>query len=184
MAAAERLPSDETLMARYARGDARAFQEIFDRYEARAYRFFLTRTRSEQHASDLYQELFLRVHRARGSYDPLRPFAPWFFQIARRLWIDELRRRSLRVEVSLAEDLVATGTLVRTEQRLAADEDMRNALGQLSEVERYVLLSAKVEGRSYLDLAEELGRSVVAVKKLASRAMQRLRASAGPALPA
>jgi RNA polymerase sigma-70 factor, ECF subfamily len=179
------LASDETLMARYAQGDARAFGEIFDRYEGRAYRFFLTRARSQTRASDLYQELFLRLHRSRDQYDPARAFAPWFFQIARRLWIDELRRRSVRkAEVPLIAEVAATGTLVRTEQRLAADQDVRSALGQLSEVERYVLLSVKVDGRSYLDLAAELGRSAAAVRKLASRAMQRLRASAGPAVAA
>jgi RNA polymerase sigma-70 factor (ECF subfamily) len=183
--AADQSASDEALMARYARGDAQAFQKIFDRYESRAYRYFLTRTRSEARAADLYQELFLRVHRAREAYDPTRSFAAWFFQIARRLWIDELRREKVRrLEVPLEEDVAACGSLVRTEQRLVAAEDALGALAQLSEVERYVLVSAKLEGRSYADLARELGRTVVAVKKMASRAMQRLRSGAGTAVPA
>jgi RNA polymerase sigma-70 factor, ECF subfamily len=177
MATGETIPSDELLMARYAQGDGKAFEELFARYEGRAYRFFLSRTCSEQQARDLYQDLFVRIHRARGRYDPARPFAPWFFQIARRLWIDEMRRASLRSsEVALAEELVAAD-VGRTERRLMAEEGARAALERLSEVERYVLVSAKVEGRSYLELARELDRSVVAVKKLASRAMQRLRAS-------
>ena len=171
--------SDEQLMERYAKGDGRAFEELFARYQGRAFRFFVGRTRSEQQASDLYQELFLRVHRARESYDPSRPFAPWFFQIARRLWIDEMRRASLRrAEMPLIEEVVAAEEIAPPERALLAEEATRQALEQLSEVERYVLISAKVEGRSYLDLAGELGRSVVAVKKLASRAMQRLRTSA------
>jgi len=74
--------SDETLMARYADGDARAFGELFRRYEPRAYASFLKRTASPERAQDLYQELFLRIHRARDRYDAERPFAPWLFQIA------------------------------------------------------------------------------------------------------
>lgn len=77
--------SDEALMDRYARGDGAAFDELFARYQERAYAFFLWRVGSAEHAADLYQELFLRIHRARERYDPGRPFAPWFFQIARRL---------------------------------------------------------------------------------------------------
>ena len=170
---------DEVLMARYARGDAAAFEQLFERYEARTYRFFLIRARSEQRAADLYQELFLRIHRARASYDPSRSFAAWFFQIARRLWIDELRRSAVRsCEIALADEAMPCEVRSLPERELAAVQDARAALEQLSEVERYVLISAKVEGRSYLDLAGELGRSVVAVKKLASRAMQRLRSSA------
>ena len=56
---------DENLMARDAAGDAEAFDELFRRYEPRAYVFFLKRTGSPQRAEDLYQELFLRIHRAR-----------------------------------------------------------------------------------------------------------------------
>jgi len=86
------------------------------------------------------------------------------------------------------EEVVPSGEIDLPERKLVAEEGTRRALEQLSEVERYVLISAKVEGRSYLDLACELGRSVVAIKKLASRAMQRLRASdpsrEGAALPA
>lgn len=68
--------SDETLMAAYRDGDAVAFEELFRRYESRAYGFFLKRTASPERAQDLYQELFLRVHRARDRYDPARPFCP------------------------------------------------------------------------------------------------------------
>ncbi len=171
--------SDEQLMGRYAKGDGQAFEALFARYQGRAYRFFACRTRSEQQARDLYQELFLRIHRARASYDPSRAFAPWFFQIARRLWIDEMRRASLRsAEMPLIEEVVAADAVAPAERAVLAEEATRRALEQLSEVERYVLICAKVEGRSYLDLAGDLGRSVVAVKKLASRAMQRLRTSA------
>lgn len=164
-------------MELYARGDSVAFDELFARYQGRAYGYFLGRTRSEDRAADLYQELFLRIHRARRSYDPHRPFAPWFFQIARRLLIDALRREGrsredLQFEDAMYAELAEPGP----ERRLAVVEQTNAILGQLSSVERYVLVSAKVQGREYAELARELGKSVAAVKKLASRAMQRLRA--------
>src|SRR5262245_31872249 len=83
---------DEVLMERYARGDSVAFDELFRRYEPQAYAFFLKRTRSPERARDLYQELFLRIHRARAVYDPSRPFAPWFFHIAHHLLLDDQQR--------------------------------------------------------------------------------------------
>ena len=63
--------SDETLMDLYARGDGLAFDELFARYQQRAYAFFLRHTRSEDRAAELYQELFLRLHCAREGYDPV-----------------------------------------------------------------------------------------------------------------
>ena len=84
--------SDETLMGRYVAGDSAAFNELFRRYERRAFAYFVKRTRSRERAQALYQELFLRLHRARDVYDSGRPFAPWFFQIAHHLLIDDERR--------------------------------------------------------------------------------------------
>ena len=164
-------------MERYARGDAAAFDEIFARYQGRAYAFFLRRTGSEDRAADLYQELFLRIHRACGEYDPGRPFAPWFFQIARNLLVDALRRGARAREVPLTEESMGPGEQeLGPEHRVAASEQAGQMLAELSDVERYVLVAAKVHGHEYAELARELGKSVAAVKKLASRAMQRLRA--------
>ncbi len=165
---------DETLMARYADGDIAAFDELFRRYEPRAYAFFVKRTRSSDRAQDLYQELFLRIHRARDRYDPARAFTPWFFQIARRLWVDDQRRayRSHEVPIGGQEP---SGNWDRRSDGVADRDEVTQILGALSAEERHVLIAAKVEGLAYPELAIELGKSVDAVKKLASRTLQRVR---------
>jgi RNA polymerase sigma-70 factor (ECF subfamily) len=168
-------------MARYADGDACAFDELFRRYEPRAYAFFLKRTASPERAQDLYQELFLRIHRARDRYDAERPFAPWLFQIAHRLWVDDQRRayRSYEVPIGEREPLAERSG---SEQQVGDREVLGQTLAALSREERYVLVSSKLEGVGYPELAAQLGKSVEAVRKLASRALQRLRAA--PLLPA
>ena len=164
-------------MARYADGDGTAFEELFRRYESRAYGFFLKRTGSPERARDLYQELFLRIHRARDRYDPDRRFDPWFFQIAHRLLVDDLRRVFRSREVPIGDwDPESAGAGVETS--LANRQRVAALLEDLTPEERYVVLSAKVEGIGFPELAEQLGKSVDAVKKMASRAVQRLRAAA------
>jgi len=169
---------DEALMGLYADGDADAFEELFRRHESRAYAYFLKRTGSRDRARDLYQELFLRIHRGRDAYDPGRSFAPWFFQIAHRLLIDDQRRAHRCHEVPI-DDRELRDAGPRGEQQAADREQALRVLGELSSEERYILVSAKVEGVGYGDLALELGKSVAAVKKAASRAMQRLRGASG-----
>ena len=66
---------------------------------------------------------------------------------------------------------------------MADREQIDQLLDTLSPEERYVVLSAKVEGIGYPELAEHLGKSVDAVKKLASRAIQRLRSTLPPQPP-
>lgn len=175
--------ADELLMTRYADGDAEAFEELFRRHESRAYAYFLKRTRSPDRARDLYQELFLRIHRGRDAYDPSREFAPWFFQIAHRLLIDDQRRAYRCHEVPMEAREIRAETRGCDDQ-LGNRERLIRILGELSSEERYILVSAKLEGVGYLELATRLGKSVEAVKKAASRAMQRLRTSGPRAAPA
>ncbi len=169
--------SDESLMSRYAAGDHEAFQELFSRYESRAYAYFLKRTQSPERAEDLYQALFLRIHRARGHYDPSRSFAAWFFQIAGNLVIDDWRRESRTPEVSLGDRDPDSGE-TWSEERVARRESCTRILGALSPEEGYVLVSSKVMGVGYPEIAEHLGKSVDAVKKMASRATGRVRSGA------
>ena len=171
---------NEILMERYAGGDVDAFEELFRRFETSTYSYFLKRTRSPERAQDLYQELFLRIHRARNSYDPARPFAPWFFRIAHRLRIDDQRRAYRAHEVAVG-DHEPSAPGAGSADEVADRERVRHILDSLSEDERYVLVSAKVDGITYAELAVDLGKSVAAVKKMASRALQRLRAASGPA---
>ncbi len=168
-------PSDETLMARYADGDAVAFDTLFRRHESRVHAFFVRHTGSRDRAQDLYQELFLRIHRARNRYDPERPFAPWLFQIAHRLVVDDRRRAYRAHEVPLGP-LEPRAETASSEDRLGDCEALARSLASLSGEEQQILLSSKLGGVGYPELALRLGRSAEAVRKIASRAMQRLRA--------
>jgi RNA polymerase sigma factor (sigma-70 family) len=162
-------------MGHYAGGDSRAFEELFRRYEPRAYAYFIKRARSPDRAQDLYQELFLRVHRARDAYDPERAFAPWFFRIAHRLLVDDERRayRSHEVSIGDREPVAVRGNPA---DDVAYREQLVRVLDTLSPEESYVLLAAKGQGIGYAEIAARLGKSADAVKKIASRAMLRLRA--------
>jgi RNA polymerase sigma-70 factor (ECF subfamily) len=174
-------PPDEALMERYAHGDDVAFEELFRRYERRAFAYFTRRTRSSERARDLYQELFLRVHRARHAYDPTRDFAPWLFQIAHHLLIDDERRAYRSREVAI-EESERNLPVARFRDALVAREELTLALAGLSEAERSIVLAVKGEGAGYAEVARQLGKSVDAVKKTASRALLRLRQTAPPAI--
>lgn len=166
---------DEMLMARYVDGDAAAFDELFRRYEPRAYTFFLRRTASPDRAQDLFQELFLRIHRARASFDAERRFAPWLFQIAHRLLVDDARRAFRGREVPLEEGDLRSEE-ANSEARVLDSEALDSALARLSAQERHILVAAKLGGVQYAELAAQLGKSVEAVRKVASRTIRRLRA--------
>jgi len=167
------LPDGE-LMGLYADGSQGAFQELFRRYEGRAYAYFLRRVRSDAQARDLYQELFLRLHRFRDTYDASRPFEPWFFHIAHRVLIDDWRRRHRQAEVGLNEALLESPG-ADPERSAAARHESQRQLARLSPEEARILVDAKVRGLEYSEIAAALSKSVAAVKQIASRSLRRLR---------
>lgn len=166
--------SDETLMDRYAGGAPEAFEKLYDRYGSRAFGFFLRRIRSPERAADLFQELFLRLHRARHTFRPDGHFEPWFFRIARSVLADDFRRRASRISM-LPEGSEEPAGGSDPEREAGVCEALTRALAALSEEERFILCAAKAEGVGYEEIARELDRGVASVKQAASRAMRRLR---------
>lgn len=89
---ADDLP-DETLMQRLARNDTAAFDRLFRRHRRAVFSYSFRMVGDGPAAEDLAQECFLRVWRARERYQPAAAFRTWLFTIARRLALDELKRR-------------------------------------------------------------------------------------------
>lgn len=86
-------PSDETLMARYARGDAAAFAALYQRHELRVWRYLERNVGSRATAEELMQEVWFAVARDAERYRPSARFTTWLFTIARNRMVDALRAR-------------------------------------------------------------------------------------------
>lgn len=182
--------SDEILMAAYQAGNRAAFDELFARHGGSVYGFLARRLPDRALAEDLYQEAFLRVHRARGTYDPSRPFRAWLFGIVHNLLIDSLRDTG---RTPRTRPLDEPGTAGRGDERVLqiasgdgspeqvastreAARALDAALHALPQDEATVLLLARMEGMPYEDIAQVVGRTPAATKQLAYRALQRVRA--------
>jgi len=92
-------PSDEALIQRYSRGDAAAFDELYERHELRVWRYLERNVRNQATADDLLQEVWFAVARDAPRYEPSARFTAWLFAIAHHRLIDSIR--SSRRQVSL-----------------------------------------------------------------------------------
>lgn len=183
---------DVALMLRAREGSDEAFGELASRYRGRLLGV-LTHWlggRSED-AEDLAQEVFLRVHRARGEYRPRSRFSTWLFTIANHAASNHLRgrRRSrIRSEADLglsgeAERVAGFGDSPSGRMREAEMAAMvRSALGRLGDEQRLAVLLSKFEGMSHAEIGEVTGRSEAAVKSLLARARTQLRDLLAPYL--
>lgn len=170
---------DEILMAAYQAGNEAAFNELFERYSGRVYGFLVRRVGDRSLADDLYQEVFLRLHRARAAYDSHRPFRAWLFGIVHNLVTDTYRTRG-RTPAIVADEALERHGDDRSPERIAAARQqtasLSKAMRSLSSDEATVLLLARLEGLSYDDIGLIVGRTPAATKQLAYRALKRVRA--------
>jgi RNA polymerase sigma-70 factor, ECF subfamily len=184
------LDPDVRLMLEVRNDNAAAFEELVARYQGRLLTVLRHVVGSREQAEDLAQEVFLRVYRARKTYEPGAKFATWLFAIANNAASNSLRDKSRRHEVTLpAQDsgplgarpldrmLQASSGQMPTRQLDKAEmrDIVRMSVEALGERQRMAILLSKFEGMSYIEIAEVMGVSIQALKSLLSRARENLR---------
>jgi len=99
---------DRADMARLVGGHEAALNALMDRHAAGVFHFLCRMLGNEDDANDLAQESFVRVYRARESYQPAQKFSTWLFTIAANLARNQLRWRSRHPNVSLDAESEST----------------------------------------------------------------------------
>ncbi len=190
--AAAQVDPDVQLMLRVREGDgdAWAFEQLIIRFQGRLLRILQHIVGSESAAEDLVQDVFLRVWRARKSYQPTAKFTTWIFHIANNVASNAVRDRKRRKEFQVAmgdpensavlslDEMAAASTSSMPTRKLDHAERadvVRAAVEALNERQRMALLLCKFEGLSYQEIADSMELSVQAVKSLLSRARVNLK---------
>ncbi|MCQ4207317.1 RNA polymerase sigma factor [Streptomyces longispororuber] len=157
------------------------FARLYDRYAADIHRYAARRL-GEHAADDITADTFLTAFRVRGRYDTARASArPWLYGIAAHL-IGKQRRtevRALRALARTGHDPVAATWVEDTENRIAAQGPLADALAALSAADRHVLLLVAWADLTYQDVAEALGIPVGTVRSRLNRARRKVRAALG-----
>ncbi len=128
-------------------------------------------------ADDLTQTTFLKVLRARGTYQRGMAVQAWVWTIARHAYVDERRRRSRTPELLVAEP--DPPLPVEAVEVVEADR-LERALHALPPAQREALLLLKVQGLSADEAAAAAGTTAGAVKMRAQRAYETLRRILSP----
>jgi RNA polymerase sigma factor (sigma-70 family) len=178
-------PSDHQLVSAVRRGDDRAFEALYSRYQRRIAGYVYGMVKDYGRAEDITQEVFVSaLRRMRETERPIA-FKPWIYEIAKNACIDAYRRGRRAEEVSLDADdrlsasdhgrLVATGpgpdAAIDTQQDL---DHLCGAFGGLSETHHQILVMRELEGLSYKDIGDRMGMSRAAVESTLFRARKRL----------
>lgn len=180
------LERDAELMLRVREGDEQSFALLLARHRVAVIQFLYRMVQNQAVAEELAQEVFLRVYRSRGTYEPTAKFTTWLFRITTHLalnWIrdgkGEKNQRSLdESDESGAGVQVSDGRPTAEEHlvRQVRTEEIRAAIQRLPDKQRAAVLMHKYQDMDYAQIAAVLSTSESAVKSLLFRAYESLRA--------
>ena len=163
------------LLLRHREGDREAFATLVSEYRAPVYSYLSRCGIDPADRDDLFQEIFIKIHRAAGSYQADRPAHPWIFTIVSNTIRSHLRKRRVRqlIFAEPAAEQEPADAAPGGERRAAARETaafVHGELGKLRLVQREVVLLACVEKMPLKEVGEVLGVPVNTVKTHLRRA--------------
>jgi len=157
------------------------WEEIVTEHSARVYRLAYRLTGNTHDAEDLTHDVFIRVFRSLGSYQP-GTFEGWLHRITTNAFLDKMRRKQ-RIRFDALSDDAAARLATREvgpEQSYSDshfDDDVQRALDALSPDFRAAVVLCDIEGLSYEEIAAALDIKLGTVRSRIHRGRSQLRAA-------
>jgi RNA polymerase sigma-70 factor (ECF subfamily) len=150
---------ERDLVVRVQHGDREAFDELARRHARRAFAIAYRILRHTQDAEDQVQDAFIAALDGIGTFDPTRPFAPWFFKIVVNRALNAASARSTRerhVTVTYLWNSDAAAVEFDPAERSEIRHRFRKALDALPRQQRVIVELSDVDGRSSTEIGEML----------------------------
>jgi RNA polymerase sigma factor (sigma-70 family) len=176
-----RSQSDARLVDLTRDGNERAFEAIVQRYDRPLLRY-CSRILPAARAEDAVQQAFLSAHRAIHAGDAELNLRPWLYRIAHNAALNLLRQSGFDHE-QMSEEIDGVETPPQAFERGERLRTVMAAVQDLPERQRDAIVLQAMEGRSYEEIATELGVSDGAVRQLLNRARNTLREAAAAVTP-
>jgi RNA polymerase sigma factor (sigma-70 family) len=175
------------LIERLKRGEESAFRSLVVQYQDLVYNTALGIVQNESDAEDVAQEVFIQVFRSIGTFKSEAKLSTWIYRITTTRALDLLRARKSKKRFGLLKRLWETEEESPVEnisdfnhpgvslERKEEAAQLITAIAQLPENQKVAFVLHKLEGLSYLEIAEVMGNTLPAVESLMHRARLNLR---------
>lgn len=169
------------------RGDADAFDQVYEVYRPRLYGFLLRLSGRRDVAEDLLEDTWVRLVQRAGALRPDTQLAPWLFTVARHLYWSHCRSRVVEQRYGGLIDLWPCPSAPASPFEEAAAHELEGqlarAIASLPPRDREVLLLVGVEGLTPSEAAVVCDVTPEALRQRLSRARAALNevlAESGP----
>ena len=175
--------SDEQLMSLFQGGDENAYIELVNRYKDKLINFIFNYLGDLESSEDVVQETMIKLYQKKHYYREIAKFSTWLYTIAKNLANTELRKRKRKNTTLLSQfskddktyDLPSNdpepGQEIQTD---IVNKIIRDAVDQLSEKFKIVIVLRDIQGLSYEDISEIINVPIGTVKSRINRARLQL----------
>lgn len=170
--------NEKLLVKQLLAGNEKAFRKLFDTYRNDLYKFSLSMVFSKPYAEEIVQDVFLNLWLKRETINPELSFKSYLFTITRNKTISFLKKaannKKLREEIfyKSQKSVNPTECYMREEELKIIKKE---ALDLLPPRRRLIFEMSRNDGKSYEEIAGELGISPNTVRNQMSMALVTLR---------
>jgi RNA polymerase sigma-70 factor, ECF subfamily len=176
---------ERALVRRAQKGAPEAYEELVRRHQRRVHAVAAGILRRREDAEDIAQQVFLKAYMSLKRFDLRSAFSTWLYKITVNECWDHLRKKRVRPlvfesdlneqETHRLSSAVATGSAsANPAERALLGDLVEGLLGQLSEMDRAMLVLKEVEGLSIEEIAAVVDLNMNTVKVRLFRVRARL----------
>ena len=168
------------ILGNLAKGDAVAFNEVYEKFNKRIYTVALKMLKAKEVAEEVTQEVFLKLWRHDQQFNDFDHLEAWLRTTARNLSLNAFRKLVLERKLGDQVFLQFSESQNITEEAILLNDARRQleaAIEKLPMQQREIYILCQQEGLKYEEVAERLNISVNTVKTHMKRALASVRIS-------
>lgn len=178
--------SEKELLENLRNKQEDAFRELVNLFQDKVFNTALNFLQDPHDAEDTAQEVFIQVYQSIGQFRGNSTLSTWIYRITLNKCRDHYRKKNRKKRLALIRNLFSDSNQPLYEKselnhpgvQLDRKEDaamLFNLMKTLPEKQRTAFLLNKIDGLSYLEIAEIMQMSESAIDSLLQRAKQNLR---------
>lgn len=168
------LQVSDHLMAKIAKYDAGAFEQLYDKTSAAVFGLAMSLVRNKDDANDVVQNTYISIYEKISQYQPNGKAMAWIFTIARNHALQILRDRKKYDHTNL-DDVYDIGVDSTVAQDVHKERLIDELLNELEEEDRQIVVMHSMSNMKHKDIAEIMNIPLSTVLSKYRRSIKKLR---------
>lgn len=175
---------EKELVDRSKKGDIEAFEKLIMSYEKKIFNIALRMTGNREDASDIAQEVCIKIYKSINSFKENSSFSTWVYRITSNVCIDEMRKRKNVISLTGTgrndEDYeLPVEDKGRLPDQIVEDREnmdmLKKCIQELAPEYRIIIILRDIQGYSYEEISRILDLNMGTVKSRLNRARNLLK---------